>query len=845
MHFGSNKTAQRIAAHFFWPRATKDVEAYVRTCPECQLRARKTKLDRVPIKAVERPLHPFEICQIDLIGPLIPKSSGGHSYVLTFICTSTKYPYAEPLKGLTAKETCEALLRIFCHTGIPRVIVSDNGTNLVAAGTLELLDRLGIEVRHASPGHPEANGQIERLNQTVKAMLHHVVQSPTPRSWHTKIPFLLFAYRELPHSTTGFSPHTMLFGSPARGVLAALRDTWSGTEAKARKLTNSAQSYLDLLKADLDLIQAAATTNSTKAQDSYVTQYNAHAREKSFVVGDQVLLLTPTSGNKLLSCWTGPGTIVAVRSEHSYNVSLPNGAVRHCHANILRKYYTRVGMVGVILEQDCEIDPVHPIVTYPPDKTSFEENLSKVDLTHLPTKQKSDLLKLLRKHHKAFNDEPGLCNMAKHAIHTVPGFTPKAQRPYRIPHKLQAEVDRQIEVLLSTNKIRESTSAYAHPIVCVTKPGGDIRLCVDLRYVNSGTINDSFPSARPDELLLEISAANVISTLDCAQGYFQIPLRSEDTYKTAFVTGKGLYEFLVMPFGLKTASQTFQRTAEAILRPRCREFAAAYIDDTAIYSKTFEQHLTHLSEVLSAFEKAGLTLKLSKCSFAKPKVKFVGHLVGSGTRTPLADKVKVLRDIPEPTTKKALRSFLGAMNFLRAYIPKFSEVSVPLTNLTKAHVKHKICFNDIERAAFNRIKQKLGDAVALHAPDFSKPFYIHTDASEVAVGAMLSQQNDDGITLKPIAFASRKFTECERRWSTVEREAYAVLFSLREWEHITWGYPIILLSDNDPLQWIARSAATSPKLTRWAFALQRHNVSLQYIKGSSNGFADLLSRHCL
>jgi hypothetical protein len=302
---------------------------------------------------------------------------------------------------------------------------------------------------------------------------------------------------------------------------------------------------------------------------------------------------------------------------------------------------------------------------------------------------------------------------------------------------------------------------------------------------------------------------------------------------------------LVLPFGLKTASQTFQRTIETILRPKCAGYARSYIDDTAIYSKSFNQHLEHLSEVLSAIEQAGLTLKLSKCSFAKSKVKFVGHLVGSGTREPLSDKVKALREIPEPTTKRALRSFLGAMNFLRAYIPKFSEVSVPLTDLTKAHVKHKICFNDVERAAFNRIKQKLGDAVALHAPDYSKKFYIHTDASDVAIGAMLSQENDDGLTLRPIAFASRKFTDCERRWCVLEREAYGVLFSLREWEHITWGYPIILLSDSNPLQWIARSATTSPKLTRWALALQKHYVTVQFIKGSANKFADLLSRHCL
>jgi chemotaxis protein histidine kinase CheA len=845
MHFASSKTAQRILAHFYWPRLQRDVDQYVQTCDNCQLRSRRTKRDRVPIQAVDRPEHPFEICQVDVIGPFETKSAKGHAYVLTLICMSTKYPYAEPLKGLTSKETCDALMRIFCHTGIPRVIVSDNGTNFVSCGCLQLMDNLGIEVRHATPAHPQANGGIERFNQTFKAMLHHIMVSDSPRSWHEKIPYLLFAYRELPHCTTGFSPHTMVFGSPARGVLAALRDTWSGRESPSRKLTSSAKEYLDLLQTVLQEIQTAATLNCKQAQDSYVTYHNTHARDKSFVVGEQVLILQPSSANKTLSQWVGPGAVVAVISPYSYNVSLNNGAIRNCHANNLRKFHTRACMVGVLVEEDDEIDPTHSIETYPPDRQSFEENLSRVDLSHLPENNRADLVKLLRKHSAVFNDEPGLCNMAQHEINMVPGFVPKAQRPYRIPQKLQAEVDRQLEIMLSTNKIQRSSSAYAHPIVCVTKKSGEIRICADLRYVNSGTVPDSYPMANPDELLLEISPSKVISTLDCSQGYYQIPLRPEDRHKTAFVTNSGLWEYLVLPFGIRTASATFQRTIEAILRPRCASFARPYIDDVAVHSPTFEKHLSQLSKVLTDVANAGLTLKLAKCTFAKPKVKFVGHLVGSGTREPLADKVQAIRDIQEPTTKRALRSFLGCAGFYRTYISRYADVCVPLTDLTKSHVNSKIRFNDVERAAFNKIKQKLADSVALHAPDYSKPFVIHADASDVAVGCVLSQEDSTGNALVPIAFASKKFSDTERRWGASVREAYSVLYSLGHWEYMIWGHEITLYSDNNPLHFIAQSASSSPKLTRWSLALQRYQVTVKPIRGSSNLVADMLSRHCI
>ena len=817
-HFASNKTAKRILAHFYWPKLFSDVDRYCHSCAACQKRALKTKRDRVPITAVERPLQAFSVCEVDLIGPIDPKSSKGHAYILTFICLSTKWTEAVPLKSLRAEETCDALMKIFSFTGFPKVLITDNGTNFTSAGTTTMLQRLGIEIRHSTQGHPQGNGGIERWNAVLKRMLHHVLISDKPRNWHEKLPYLLFSYREIPHSTTGFPPYQLLFGNAARGPLAALHDSWTGTESTTTKMSKSSKEYLELLKQDLDMVQKIAADNTKTAQDTYVSYYNQHASQKTFNVGDEVLVLHPTSGNKLLTQWEGVGTVVAMISPNSYRVSLPSGARRTFHANDLRPFVARISMLGIIFEDQSETD-FGQVETCPPELNSFQDNLSKIDLSHLSNDERGSLISLLRKYESVFNDSPGLCKVTEHEINTVPDFQPKHQRPYRIPYKLQQEVDRQINLMLAEGKIRPSCSPYAHPIVCVPKPNGDVRICADLRQVNSGTIEDRYPMARPDQLLLHMAHASHITTLDCAQGYYQIPMKPEHVHKTAFVTHNGSYEYLVMPFGAKNASMTFQRCMDTILRPKCSNFAHAYIDDTAVYSSSFSSHLLHLEEVLSAFKSAGMTLKLAKCNFALPRVKFIGHLVGSGQRLPLQDKLQAIRDIPEPKTKKALRSFLGLISFYREYVYGFAHYATPLTDLTKKNVKNKIQFTDCERVAFNTLKQLLCNATALQTPDYDKEFIIHTDASDYAVAACLSQFNSDNSALRPIAFASKKLSDTQRRWSASERECFATIFALQSWDVIIYGCKIILYTDSSPLSFITSSVTSSSKLCRWSSKL--------------------------
>ena len=841
-HFGANKTLKRIELNFTWPGISVDVAEYTRSCVKCQLKARKTRRDMVPISPVERPWAFGEVFCADLIGPLEVPSKGGHKYVLVLIDAATGWVELTPLRTLSAKELCGALLLVWTRTGIPCVMVTDNGTNFKAELTTELYRRFGIESRFSTPGHPQGNSRVERANKSVKAMLHHLVTGYTqPRKWASRLPYLAWCLRETPSSSTGVSPHQMVYGRPARGPLAVLKDSWSDGVSPDRQLSRSTEEYLGQLGDLLVKTRQIAAAHLEAAQDRNERYYNPGTQDKSFEVGDQVIFLMPTSTNKLVSTWQGPGTVVAVRSPHSYFVALPSGAVKLIHANDLRRFHCRSLVVGIMFDDEAEFGDVQ---YYDKVLDEFETQFDALDLGHLDTGQRVQLFDLLKRYERIFSDQPGSCKFEPVGVRLQQGVVrPKPQRMYRIPEKLKPEVQKQIDQLLADGKVRPSTSEWCHPIVCVPKKDGSIRVCTDLRYLNSCIEGDAFPMPVTEELLASVSRARYITTVDATQGYFQIPMRDEDCHFTAFRGPEGLYEWTVLPFGLKTAPQEFGRRVALMLRPH-EGYASAYIDDINIFSDGWKQHLDHLDRVFKSIEDVGMTLKMSKCQFAKPEVKLLGHVAGSGKRTVDPGKVEAIRAIPEPTTKKKLRSFLGAVQFYRGYLgPEFSEWALPLTDLTKKGVSNTIRFDEKQRAAFLRLKEALCQATALHSPDSSRPYTLRTDASDRCIGAELTQTDPVTGNPYPVAFYSAKLTEVQSRWSTVEREGYAVLAALRRFDYLLYGAEIHLQCDQLSLSYLRANPGQSSKLVRWGMALQRYNIaSITHIPGKENVWADFLSR---
>lgn len=844
-HFGVKKVKQSIAKVFYWPTLKRDCIDYVSRCPDCQKRRRLTVFDRVPIRPVVKPTTCFEVISIDICGPINPPSARGHHYVLGMICLQSRWVEVYPLKTLKSSEICDNIVKFCQYAGIPKCIISDNAASMTSSLNEELYSRLGIEMRTSTQYHSEGNANIERFFLTFQSMLHHCIVSEKPREWDKCIPNLLWVYRNMPNETTGLTPYFLVFGKEGRGVLDVLKDTWSGDINYPPTLNSSTVKYLETLKENLRIAQESAEIHAGKMQTAYIDKYNKRTKDKSFSVGDQVLILMPDSTNKLKSRWIGPSVITQKLSKYSYMVASENGSVRALHANKLREFKPRIESIGIVHSEDFEFGDIVecPLSTDHVDDVDFDCQLDKLDLSHLSSEQKNRVITLLKLHRKAFSDKPGKCDrdIAQHTIRLLDGFQPKAMRPYRIPEKLQVEVSKQIDDFLKQGLIRESNSEYGHPIVCVTKPCGDIRLCCDMRYVNSGTISDRYPLPRVDDLIRKVSSAKFITSLDCTQGYYQIPMNSASISLTSFVTHKGQYEWLYMPFGLKCASQTFQRALDRILAKH-DDYARAYIDDICCHtSSTFDDHLHQLDCVLKSIEDAGLTLKLSKCKFAKPSVLFVGHVVGNGTIVPNPDRVVAIRNIVEPTTKKAVRSFLAMCNYYRSHIPRFSELAIPLTEITKVRHSSTFVLNDKQREAFNKLKHSLADTTVLYSPKYDRKFILYCDASEYAAGACLSQLNDNGVE-RPIAFASCKFNETQKRWATIERESFAVIFGLRSFDVLIFGSEIDVFTDHNPLSYLVNCSPRSAKLTRWALGIQRWNINVKHRSGKLNVNADCLSR---
>jgi len=440
---GVDKTLKRIQAFFFWPGIRADIEKYVRQCDACQKRARLTQLDRVPIKAIDYCPVAFHTLNLDVIGPIVPSSGRGHNYILSLVDSFSRWVDSIPLKTLTAREACDAIISVCCKTGIPVEFRNDNASNLVSGLNEELYKRLGVTLRRSTPLHPQTNGLVERWNKILKDRLHHVLVGDKPRDWDKKLQFILWAHREIPNSTTGLSPFPLVYGRNARGPLSVLQETWRAKEVVKDKETKVGnKKYFDLLKKDLELAAGVAHKHSTVAKEVYVSNYNKKAKEKQFNVGDLVLVLIPDSSNKLLANWQGPAVVSEILSEHAYRIVLDNGSSRTLHANNLRRYVSKVQAMGVIFEGDTDFGEIE---CCPASKkcSESEREINQLDFSYLSPVQSGQLRSLLLKHAEVFSDKPGCCKTFEHEINLVDGFVLKRQRGYRIPEKLREEVNRQ------------------------------------------------------------------------------------------------------------------------------------------------------------------------------------------------------------------------------------------------------------------------------------------------------------------------------------------------------------------------------------------------------------------
>lgn len=397
----------------------------------------------------------------------------------------------------------------------------------------------------------------------------------------------------------------------------------------------------------------------------------------------------------------------------------------------------------------------------------------------------------------------------------------------------------ELRELLDQGLVEESASEWSSPLVIVKKKDGGNRICVDYRKVNTVTKFDSYPMPRVDEMLDAVGKAQFITTLDLAKGYWQVPLHPADREKTAFSSPLGLLQFKVMPFGLSGAPATFQRLMDHTLRG-LDQFVGVYLDDVVIFSHTWKQHLSHLESVLSRLQEANLTLKLKKCEFGAEDCVYLGHRIGRGGVRPEEGKVRAVQQMARPKTKKEVRAFLGMVGYYRRFIRNFSEIADPLTRLTKKN-EPEVQWSEQEEAAFNMLKQALTHSKLMRNPDFTKPFIVQTDASNVGIGAVLSQLEESGAD-RPIAYFSKKLLSREVHYAAVEKECLAIWLGVRAFSTYLIGRPFTLQTDHRALQWLQQFREKNSRLMRWSLSLQPYQFTVEHRKGVDNANADALSR---
>ncbi|GBG75826.1 hypothetical protein CBR_g21071 [Chara braunii] len=358
----------------------------------------------------------------------------------------------------------------------------------------------------------------------------------------------------------------------------------------------------------------------------------------------------------------------------------------------------------------------------------------------------------------------------KHHIELLPGAVPPKGRIYRMSPTELEELRRQLETLTSKGWIRPNTFEFGAPVLFVPKGSGEFRMCIDYRGFNKITRKSTEPLPRIDDLLDMVQGCIIFSKVDLKSGYHQIEMAEADVYKTAFKTRYGTCEYLVMPFGLCNAPGTFQTEMHRIFRPYLDKFMVVYLDDILVFSKTTREHAEHLTLVLQSLRDSQYKINKEKSSFGVPSVVYLGHVISGDGLAPEAAKIVAIQDWPQPQTMRDVRSFLGLASYYRKFVRNFSAVAAPLTNLTK---KDTLFLWSLHcQMAFARLKQALTRAPVLKLSDPTLPFVLTSDASQYGIGAVLQQ--DDGNGLRPVEFTSKKIKTQKLQDSTYEKELYAL-----------------------------------------------------------------------
>lgn len=850
-HLGIAKTYNRVLQHFFWPKLKSTVVQYCRSCHVCQVSGKPNQvIPPAPLYPIPVVGEPFSQVIADCVGPL-PRSKSGNQYLLTIMCAATRFPEAIPLRTITTKAIVRAFTKFFSTFGFPKTLQTDQGSNFLSRIFKQVMAVLGITHKVSSAHHPQSQGALERWHQTFKAVLRKYCLE-SGNDWDEGVPFALFALRESVQESLGFSPAELVFAHTVRGPLQVLKEQLLSSDPSVS--SPNVLEYVSRFRERLHQACALAKKGLGTSQRTMKTRYDQSAVARSFDVGDRVLVLLPIQGSALSARFSGPYTVAEKLSDTDYVIRTPDRRrqSRVCHVNMLKLYHTRPQAEESV--SPVSVVPVSTVYASGPDEDGLElRNTSQqcarlsnseilADLQshvgHLCDEQYSDMVQLLSDYPMLFSDTPTQTTVIQHDIE-VNNSAPIRQHPYRVNATKRAIMKQEVKYLLDNKLACRSSSPWSSPCLLVPKPDGTSRFCTDFRKVNAVTVPDSYPLPRIEDCIDNIGSARFVSKLDLLKGYWQVPLTPRASIISAFVTPDDFLQYTVLAFGMRNAPATFQRLVNTVLSdvPNCN----AYLDDLVVYTNTWEEHISVLRLVFDRLAAASLTVNLAKCEFGKATVTYLGKQVGQGTVRALEDKVRAIVNFPVPTTKRELRRFIGMAGYYRSFCRNFSSVIAPLTSLLSS--ARQFHWSTECQHAFESAKALLCNAPVLAAPDFSLPFKLEVDASALGAGAVLIQESTGGID-HPLCFFSRKFNKAQLNYSTIEKEALALLWALQHFEVYVGSssVPVLVYTDHNPLVFLARMYNQNQRLMRWALVVQNYNLEIKHKKGVDNVMADALSR---
>lgn len=481
------------------------------------------------------------------------------------------------------------------------------------------------------------------------------------------------------------------------------------------------------------------------------------------------------------------------------------------------KFGVRISLCGIEISSDVNFSTVSSL------NLKEQEELRKT-IELFPTSENTGRL--------------GRTSIYHHKIDTG-SAQPFKQKYYPMSKFLLDDLNKEVDRMLDLGVIEEAVCCpWNSPVVAVKKKDNSMRLCLDARRLNTIIVQEAYPIPQIASIMSNLSGSRFLSSIDLESAFWQIPLEESSRQKTAFtIPQRGHYQFRVVPFGLSTASQALSRVMNHIfidMEPQ----VFVYLDDLIIATRTFEEHLAVLKEVARRLSVAGLTINAAKSTFCRRSIKYLGYVLDENGWNTDKEKTSAISNFPTPTSKKSLQRFLGMCGWYRRFIKDFSRTAAPLTELTRAKVK--FVWTEACEVAFNTLKQHLCSAPVLCTPDYTKRFAIACDASDVAVGAVLTQEADGQE--KVICYMSQKLSPSERKYSVTERECLAVIKAIEKFRGYVENSHFTVYCDHSSLTYLKTMKNPTPLMCRWILRLNAFTFDIKYRKGSVNVVPDCLSR---